>query len=254
MATTTTTTVTTGYGSLQGEIDRGVVVFRGVPYARPPLGPLRFAPPQPHESWTGLRDATAFGPHAMQAASAVTAGLNIVAAPSEDCLTLNIWTPASDDARRPVVVWLHGGAFVTGSGSMPMYHGASLARRGDIVAVTINYRLGLFGYLRGIDVCGDALPSTGNMGLQDQRAALAWVRAEIAAFGGDLENVTVVGQSAGAGSIAAMLAMSDQDRPFQKAVLQSGSAGLLRSPATASRVMESILADLGLAPDEAGRL
>src|SRR4029078_13724001 len=133
-----------------------------------------------------------------------------------------IWTPALDDARRPVMVYLHGGAFVTGSGSMPMYHGATLARRGDVVVVNLNNRLGLFGYLRGVDVCGDALPSTGNEGLLDQIAALRWVKRETAAFGGDPKNVTVFGQSAGAISISAMLAMPRARGLFQKAILQSG--------------------------------
>ena len=196
MATTTTTTGTTS-GRLRGATEGGVAVFRGVPYARPPVGPLRFAPPQPPDAWTGVRDATAFGPPAMQAANPVT-GRAAVAPPSEDCLTLNVWTPAPDAGRRPVLVWLHGGAFVFGAGSSPATRGATLARRGDAVVVTLNYRLGLFGYLRGVDVCGDALPSTGNAGLLDQLAALRWVRDEIAAFGGDPANVTVVGQSAGA--------------------------------------------------------
>jgi para-nitrobenzyl esterase len=170
MATTTTATTTTS-GRLQGTTDRGAVVFRGIPYARPPVGRLRFAPPQPPDPWTGTRDATAFGPPAMQAANEVSSGLT-VESPSEDCLTLNVWTPTVDDGRRPVLVWLHGGAFLTGAGSMPMNHGAVLARRGDVVVVTLNYRLGLFGYLRGVDVCGEALPSTGNMGLLDQIMAL----------------------------------------------------------------------------------
>jgi para-nitrobenzyl esterase len=165
-----------------------------------------------------------------------------------------VWTPAADTRRRPVLVWLHGGAFIVGAGSMPMYRGAALAARGDMVVVTLNYRLGLFGYLRGIDVCGDALPSTGNAGLLDQLAALAWVTREIAAFGGDPQNVTVVGQSAGAGSITAMLAMPQTQRLFHKAVLQSGSAIQIQSPASANRVMQSILADVGLAPPEAGQL
>ena len=242
-----TTTTTTTYGTIQGTTDGGVVVFRGIPYAQPPVGPLRFAPPQPPDSWTGLRDATTFGPIAMQAPNAIRDGLTAAAAPSEDCLTLNVWTPAVDGARRPVMVWLHGGAFLTGAGSRPMSNGTTLARRGDVVVVTINYRLGLFGYLRGIDVCGDALPSTGNEGLLDQIAALTWVKQEIAAFGGDPENVTVFGQSAGAISISAMLAMGLAPRLFQKAILQSGSA-LLQPPATANQVMEKILADVGLAP------
>jgi len=184
LPTSTTITKTTS-GDLQGTLDGGVVAFRGVPYARPPVGPLRFAPSERPGSWTGARDAGAFGPAAMQATNAIL-GKQLVAAMSEDCLFLNVWTPAVDDDRRPVLVWLHGGAFVTGAGSS--YDGAVLARRGDMVVVTVNYRLGLFGYLRGVDICGEALPSTGNEGLLDQLAALTWVNQEIAAFGGDADN------------------------------------------------------------------
>ena len=251
MATTTSTR--TSYGSLRGVTEDGLVIFRGIPYARPPVGDRRFAAPQPPDAWTGVRDATAFGPPAMQGASAASPGLTVSAPPSEDCLTLNVWTPAPDDARRPVMVYLHGGAFMVGSGSMPMFHGATLARRGDVVVVTINSRLGLFGYLRGVDVCGDALPSTGNEGLLDQLAALRWVKEQIAAFGGDPENVTVFGQSAGAHSITAMLAMPTARGLFHRAIVQSGTA-LTQTPADASQVAETILADLGLAPQEAGRL
>ena len=173
MATSTSTR--TNYGSLRGVTEDGLVIFRGIPYARPPVGDLRFAAPQPPDAWTGVRDATAFGPPAMQGACVPAPGLTVNAPPSEDCLTLNVWTPAPDGARRPVMVYLHGGAFMIGSGSMPMFHGATLARRGDVVVVTINYRLGLFGYLRAIDVCGDTLPSPGNEGLLDQLAANAWI-------------------------------------------------------------------------------
>lgn len=253
MATTATMARIT-YGELRGTMDGGVVVFRGIPYARPPLGPLRFAAPQPPEPWIEVRDAAAFGPPAMQAANAVRRGLTIGLAPSEDCLTLNVWTPAVDDGRRPVLVWFHGGAFMFGAGSSPMNHGAMLARRGNVVVVTVNYRLGIFGYLRGVDVCGEALASTGNEGLQDQLAALRWVRDEIAAFGGAPENVTVFGQSAGGVSIAAMLAMPRARGLFHKPMVQSGSAMLVQTPAAANRVMGCILADVGLAPHEAGRL
>ena len=191
----------------------------------------------------------------MQGACAPAPGLTVTAPQSEDCLTLNVWTPAMDDARRPVMVYLHGGAFMLGSGSMPMYHGATLARRGDVVVVTINYRLGLFGYLRGVDVCGEALPSTGNAGLLDQIAALKWVKQEIAAFGGDPDNVTVFGQSAGSSSIYAMLSMAPPRarRLFHKAILQSGMMQV-QTPAAANRVMEAILDHIGLEPHEAGRL
>ena len=180
-------------------------------------------------------------------------GQQVVDEISEDCLFLNVWTPGVENGRRPVMVWFHGGAFMFGAGSRGMQHGAVLAKRGEVVVVTVNYRLGLFGWLRGIDVCGDALPSTGNEGLLDQLAALQWVKDEIAAFGGDPDNVTVFGQSAGAVSLNAMLSRPRSGGLFHRAVLQSGTQ-LIRPRAAANQVMERILADLQLAPDKAGRL
>jgi len=250
---TITTTARTSYGSVRGAAEDGLVIFRGIPYARPPVGHRRFASPEPLDGWADTRDATTFGPQAMQTASPVSSGLTLAAEQSEDCLTLNVWTPALDDASRPVMVYFHGGAFMFGAGSRPMYHGATLARRGDVVVVTVNYRLGLFGYLRGIDVCGEALPSTGNEGLRDVIAALTWVKQEIAAFGGDPANVTVFGASAGSCSIGLMLAMPRAGGLFQKGIMQSGPA-FVNTPEHAARVMGAILADLGLAPSEAGRL
>jgi para-nitrobenzyl esterase len=251
MTLTTMTTATTSFGRLRGAIDEGVLAFRGIPYAQPPIGPLRFAPPARLEGWSGTRSADRFGPAAMQTEGAVP-GERLVDRTDENCLWLNVWTPALDDRRRPVLVWLHGGGFVSGAGSGPMCNGATLARRGDAVVVTINYRLGLFGYLRGIDVCGESLPSTGNEGLLDQLAALTWVHEEIAAFGGDPANVTIFGGSAGALSIGLMLAMPRARGLFQKAIMQSAPA--FSNSWGAARVMEAILADLGLAPSEAGRL
>ena len=142
---TTSTTAITSFGTLRGTLDRGVIVFRGVPYARPPLGSLRFASPQCPDSWTGVRRADRFGSPAMQPANPVN-GRMALSGPDEDCLYLNVWTPAVDNRRRPVLVWLHGGAFTFGAGSKPTFHGATLARHGDVVVITINYRLGLFGW------------------------------------------------------------------------------------------------------------
>jgi carboxylesterase type B len=187
----------------------------------------------------------------MQTAAAAL-GERLVEETDEDCLSLNVWTPAVDDRRRPVLVWVHGGGFMVGAGSQPVSRGAALAQRGDVVVVTINYRPGLFGYLRGIDVCGEAIPSTGNAGLLDQLAALTWVNEEIAAFGGDPENVTVFGSSAGALSIGLMLAMPRARGLFQKAIMQSPPA--FSNSWGAPQLMEAILADIGLAPSEAGRL
>ncbi len=138
----------TAHGAVLGTVEDGVHVFRGIPYARPPVGPSRFRPPRPPESWTGVRDATGFGPVAAQLPSPLEALFGAVPpAHSEDCLTLNVWTPGLDDARRPVMVWIHGGAFVNGTGSTPWYDGRRFARQGDVVLVTINYRLGAFGFL-----------------------------------------------------------------------------------------------------------
>jgi para-nitrobenzyl esterase len=151
------------------------------------------------------------------------------------------------------MVWLHGGAFTFGAGSAPIFRGAALARRGDVVVVTVNYRLGIFGYLRGIDLCGDTLWSTGNEGLLDQMAALRWVKNQIAAFGGDPNNVTVFGQSAGALSIFAMLSMPQARGLFHKAILHSFPS-FLHTPPTANHVTQAILNETGLGARDAGRL
>ena len=248
-------TVHTRYGSLQGMEDGGVAVFRGIPFARPPVGPLRFRPPERPEPWSGVRDATRFGPAALQAESPAAQVLGIILDKTdEDCLYLNVWTPAADGQRRPVMVWIHGGAFVIGAGSQALYNGAALARRGDVVVVTINYRLGLFGFLRGREFTGGALDSTGNEGMLDQVAALEWVRDEIAAFGGDPDNVTVFGESAGSISVAALLTMPRAQGLFHKAIMQSGSLNLLNSVETAGTAMKLVLEDLGIAPKHAARL
>lgn len=232
--------VQTTAGALRGRHEDDVDVFRGVPYAAPPVGPLRWAPPAPVDPWPGTRDATAFGPSPWQANVSGGPAAKLLTfvydAQDEDCLTLNVWTPGCDDHARPVVVYLHGGAFVTGSGSQPIYAGAALAARGDLVVVTVNFRLGIFGFLRSTD-----LGSTGNEGVADQLAALQWVAREIAAFGGDPANVTVVGESAGAISIAGMLAGGHT--PFRRAVLQSGAHTKLTTPAladaTCARLVEA---------------
>lgn len=142
--------VKTGSGQMRGVHEEGVLAFRGIPYAQPPIGPLRFRPPHKPVAWNGVRDACNYGPVPMQVNSPFTSHMErALPAMSEDCLSLNVWTPAIDNARRPVLVWLHGGAFVFGAGSWPLYHGARLAARGDMVVVTLNYRLSLFGFLRG---------------------------------------------------------------------------------------------------------
>ncbi len=207
-------------GSIEGTEENGLCVFRGVPFAAPPVGELRFKAPQPVESWDGVRDAKSFGPISLQAPNEMLEALLPVSDPpqpqSEDCLYLNVWTPGLDGAR-PVMVWIHGGAFTIGSGSEDYYDGANLASRGDVVIVTINYRLGALGFLN--------LPALGetNFGMRDQVAALKWVQDNIGNFGGDPGNVTIFGESAGGMSVASLMASPEAAGLFQKAIPQSGA-------------------------------
>lgn len=215
-----TTIVQTGLGDIAGGMEGGVAVFRGVPYARPPVGDLRFAPPEPVAAWSGLRDGSADGPIAPQSASRLAVAMGEFQRPQdEDCLTLTIWTPAADGKRRKVLVWLHGGAWISGAGSLAWYDGGTLAREGDIVVVGVNYRLGALGYLHAPGV------SPGNLGTMDQALALEWVRDHIAAFGGDPGCVTLAGQSAGASSIGRLMLDPTSRALFHRAILQSGSFG-----------------------------
>lgn len=212
--------VATRSGVLRGRVENGVAVFRGVPYAAPPVGELRFEPPREPQPWNGVRDALVDGPIAPQGRSRLAHVMGDFQRPqSEDCLTLNLWTPNPDARGRPVMVWLHGGAYSSGAGSLPWYAGDRFAANGDVVFVSVNYRLGALGflYLPGV--------SEGNLGLLDQMQALRWVRDNIAAFGGDPGNVTVVGQSAGGGSIAAMMTMPRAKGLFRRAILQSPGMG-----------------------------
>lgn len=238
--------VTTSYGVLRGLERDGLQVFRGIPFAAPPTGDRRFLPPVPPEPWGGVRDATAFGPMSVQVASGVTALLGDDADGSdEDCLHLNITTPGCDDLRRPVMVWIHGGGYINGSGSTAFYDGASLAARGDVVVVTLNYRLGALGFLWLGDL-DDRYRSSGVNGLLDQIAALEWVRDEIAAFGGDPDNVTIFGESAGAMSVSTLLAMPRARGLFHRAIAQSGAAHNTFTPAMGSAMTEQFMANLGV--------
>ena len=213
--------VSTSLGKLQGAEDDGCVVFRGVPFAQPPLGELRWRPPEPCEPWDGVRDATEFSASAMQRQIPGDVG-DLIGIPSqtqsEDCLYLNVWTPACDNRKRPVMVWIHGGGNTVGSGTQPRIDGQRLAMTGDVVVVTLNYRLGVFGWMHA-----PTLGAYGNEGLLDQTAALFWVRREIAALGGDPNNVTVFGQSAGGFDIAHLMAMPAATGAFDKAIPMSGS-------------------------------
>ena len=244
--------VETRRGRVRGLVEGGLAVFRGIPYARPPIGPRRFGPPEPREAWTGTHDATRFGPSAPQNGALIGPIMSLgIGRTSEDCLYLNIWTPAADRRRRPVLVWIHGGAFLLGSGSQMLYDGASLARRGDVVVVTINYRLGAFGFLRLRDRFGQRLPATGNEGLLDQVAALTWVGEEIEAFGGDPGQVTIFGESAGSMSCATLLGLPRAHGLFHRAILQSGGAHFAWPREVATELSDHVLDELGVASPEA---
>ncbi len=224
--------VTTSLGSLRGLAQAGVDQFFGIPYAAPPLGALRFEPPQACEAWRGVREATAFGAAPIQPVDGLSQQLGLLGqhAQAEDCLSLNVFRPAAlSHALRPVMVWLHGGAFQTGTAAGPAYSGAPLALRGDLIVVTLNYRVGALGFLH----LGGART---NLGLQDQLAALRFVQREIAAFGGDPASVTVFGESAGAGSICALLAMPAARGLFRRAIVQSAAPdGILSAGEAAER-------------------
>lgn len=223
-------------GVVRGSIEDGLVVLRGVPFAAAPTGPLRFEAPRREASWAGVRDATRPGPASPQRSSIVMRMLGLEdVAQDEDCLTLQVWTPGLDTSRRPVLVWLHGGAFTSGAGSLPVFDGATLARRGGVVVVTVNYRLGALGFLAHPDRFANGEVAA-NFGLLDQIAALAWVREHAERLGGDPGRVTVFGESAGAMSIGALLAAPAARGLFQRAILQSGAAHNVSSRDAALRV------------------
>jgi para-nitrobenzyl esterase len=244
-------------GQLEGRVDEanGVQVYRGIPYARPPVGELRFQSPQPPEPWAGVRDAGDFGPSALQNPMLIPLPGMDIGATGEDCLYLNVYTPAADGGRRPVLFWIHGGAFVLGSGSQGIYDAAPLASRGDVVVVTINYRLGPLGFLFLSDLCPDLQGAVGNEGIQDQVAALRWVRDNIAAFGGDPANVTIFGESAGGMSVGTLLGMPSARGLFRRAIPQSGASHNFHGREGATKVAAEFLASLGLeGPDLARKL
>lgn len=241
--------VETASGKVEGFEKRGVLQFRGIPYAAPPVGERRWCPPQPHDPWPGTRDAHEYGPVAPQSASPFHVALGAEGPPWDEagCLTLNVWTPAADDARRPVMVWLHGGSYVIGDGRTPWYDGVHLARDRDVVVVTCNYRLGALGYLHLADLRGGGgFESSGNCGLLDQVAVLRWVQENVAGFGGDPGNVTIFGESAGAMSTATLLGTPDAAGLFQRAIAQSGALAHVHPDRdAASRVAHDLLAELG---------
>ncbi len=244
-------------GVVEGVSAGGIEVFRGIPFARPPLGTLRFRPPEPVEPWSGRREARQFGPSSPQWGQLPAFARRLIAAGpgglSQDCLYLNVWTPACDGARRPVMVWIHGGAFTMGSGSTPLYAGTHFAKRGDVVVVTLNYRLGALGFLNLRKLSGRS-DAPANLGLLDQIAALEWVRDNIEGFGGDPENVTIFGESAGGMSVGTLLGVPRAVGLFHRAICQSGAAHNVTPPEYAAIVAERFLQELGVGPDDVDAL
>ena len=216
-------TVKTANGVVEGTADNGVRTFKGLPFAAPPVGQLRWQPPQPVKNWAGTRKADQFGPRCMQRPifSDMVFRSNGV---SEDCLYLNVWTTAkSSKDKLPVLVYFYGGGFAAGDGSEPRYEGASMARKG-IVAVTVNYRLSVFGFFAHPELTKESPHhASGNYGLMDQSAALRWVKQNIAAFGGDPKRVTIAGESAGSVSVSAQMASPLSKDLIAGAIGESGS-------------------------------
>jgi para-nitrobenzyl esterase len=255
----TSPVVETRAGKLRGTNVSGVEVFKGVRYADTTAATNRFMPPQPVPPWAGVKDATAFGASAPQTSDSLTA-LNSwysqLQPLSEDCLFLNLFAPASGraSARRPVMVWLHGGSWSNCAGTAPGFNGTNLARDGDVVVVTVNHRLNVFGYL----YLGDKDPrfaDSANAGLFDVVASLAWVRDNIAAFGGDPGNVTVFGQSGGAAKVAALMDFAPAHGLFHKAVIESCSGGIhLESREEAEGQARLLGARLGIPDLDPGKL
>ena len=248
-------TVSTEAGVLRGAGEGPVTVFRGIPFAAPPVGLLRFAPPTEVEPWDGVRAATEFGPSPMQnidPLSMVVPGAERYyytpssAQFSEDCLYLNVCTPAADGKKRPVMVWIHGSGFVTGSGSGEWFDGTNLVTKNDVVLVSINYRLGILGYL----YLGDFDPSLSNPGLRDQATALRWVRRNIERFGGDPDNVTVFGQSAGGMAVASLMVSPLGVGLFDRAIVQSGNASSFVSKERAQSTTRAVIDALQLGPGD----
>ena len=251
--------VQTKYGPVQGLKDRGISEYLGIPYASAPVGKLRFMPPEPPERLDFIYDATLMGPPVMQMYNAsgatdedITRQLQTTYANqaeiklgNEDGLYLNVWTPDADDQKRPVMLWIHGGGFNYGSGSWPVYDGNNLAQK-DVVVITVNHRLNAFGYLYLGDKFGEDYAKSGNLGQLDLIAALQWVQDNIEAFGGDPDNVTVMGESGGGFKISNLLATPAADGLFHKAIIQSGGAADAGSKEDAAKLADFVLEEAGI--------
>lgn len=241
-------TVTTDAGRVRGVLSNGLPTWRGIPYAAPPEDELRLRAPQPAQPWTGVRDASDWGNGSVQDPRALFIRPGKKQLPSEDCLTLNIQAPPVTGAKRPVMVFIHGGAYLLGSSSMGLYDGKRLVRRGDIVYVSINYRLGALGYLDFTQFSTPERPFDSNLGLRDQVAALEWVQRNIEAFGGDPDNVTIFGESAGGSAVVALMATPAAKGLFARGIAESPAVDLVSSPTQADTFARDFVTLLGADP------
>lgn len=247
--------VETTNGPVRGYVEDGLDVFKGLRYGAAPVGPARFKPPTRPAPWIETAEALAYGAPAIQSGLAPGERRSSPADPpapdepasSEDCLFLNVWTPGLADAARPVMVWLHGGGFANGSGGAAMYDGAALARRGDVVTVTLNHRLNVFGYLHLGEIFGPDYAQSGVAGMLDIVQALEWVRDNIAAFGGDPTNITIFGESGGGWKVSLLMAMPSARGLFHKAVIQSGPGLTGKSIGDGDKVARQLLSELDVA-------
>jgi para-nitrobenzyl esterase len=246
--------VETKYGKVQGTTLNGVNVFRGIPYGAPTNGKNRFKAPQPPKPWTGVKETTEFGPVSWQPTEGRVRntyfGIQGFDAMSEDCLNLNVFTPGlKDNGKRPVMVWLHGGGFTAGSsGVAPFYSGQYLAKAHDVVIVSVNHRLGVFGYIYLKEIMGDEFADSGNAGMLDIIEALKWVRDNITNFGGDPGNVMIFGESGGGGKVSTLLAMPEAKGLFHRAAVQSGPTLKLTPPDAATRNAREVMDIVKITP------
>lgn len=235
--------VATKSGKISGIEENGMLAFKGIPFAKAPIGKLRFKPPVPIEPWAGIAKAVEFGNRSLQIADEACKD-NISF--SEDCLNLNVWTPAIDNKKRPVIFFIHGGGHVSGGNSDMFIDGPHLIRGRDSVMVAANYRLGALGYLYLGDILGEEYGDSGNCGLLDQILALQWVKDNIAAFGGDPDMVVLMGQSAGGKSVANLMVTPAAKGLFHRAIIQSGSVQCIRDTQTATNITKLLLERLGI--------
>jgi len=241
--------VATASGPVLGETEKSAQVFRGIRFAAPPAGPLRFRPPVPPTPWREVRPALDFAPACPQLVDIdPTENNNSVMA--EDCLAVNIWTPQAGAKKRPVMVWIHGGGFIEGSARNTWYDGATLSAQGDVVVVTVQYRVGAWGFLELSEIGGPDYAESGNLDLLDQIAALKWVKQNIAAFGGDPDNVTLFGQSAGGGSAGMLMTAPPARGLFHKAILESGTPKEVSDKARAIEVSRAYMKIAGVSSIE----